>query len=91
MAKKGEWFEYSGVWVRWWDSSPINRAAYCEATVCAGLRRRVERDMPRLEVDNGKGKGRVKSKGKKNQWVCTYCAIDVPRRPVPDNQEQMDL
>ncbi|RKZ82648.1 MAG: hypothetical protein DRQ39_10465 [Gammaproteobacteria bacterium] len=86
MAKKGEWFDFKGVPVRWWDSSPANRAAYCEARVCKGVSRRVERDAPRLEVDNNKGRVRVKSKGKKNQWVCQLCAGDVPRRPMSDRQ-----
>ena len=86
---RGEWFAYKGVYVRWHKKSPIHRAAYCEAMRCRGITRRVERDAPRLEVDNDKGRTRVKGKGKKNQWVCQECARDVPRKPMDDQQEQM--
>ena len=47
-------------------------------------------DEPRLEVDNEMGKDRVRSKGKRNQWVCQVCATDVPHKPS-DNQEAWDI
>ncbi len=89
VPEKGLWFRYEGVWVRWWTASPIHRAAYCEAKVCKGETRRVERDELRLEVDNDRGRERIKSRGKKNQWVCFTCAADVPNRPMSENQETL--
>ena len=89
MPTKTDWFDWQGTPVRWWDSSPIKRAAYCEAMRCRAVTRRVERDAPRLEVDNDRGKVRIKGKGKKNQWVCQACAVDVPRRPMDNRQETM--
>lgn len=85
----GSWFPYKGAWVKWYAKSPINRAAMCEARECKGTTRRVERDAPRLCVDNGKGANRKRGKGKKNQWVCQHCAVDVPKKPIPDNQIDM--
>ena len=86
--KRG-WSQWQGVWVRWHPKSPVNRAARCEARQHVGDRV-VLPDEPRLEVDNDKGRVRVAGKGKRNQWVCQVCAVDVPYKPN-DNQEQWDV
>ena len=88
-------FPWRDVQVKWFLKSPINRAAYCEAERCVGPTRRVERDERRLCIDNEKGKKRKKSHGKRNQWVCLYCArqAGVPREPPipPEPMDQGDL
>jgi len=86
--KRG-WIQWSGVWVRWHAKSPANRRSRCESRTHEGDRW-VEKGEPRLEVDNDKGRVRVRGKGKRNQWVCQVCAIDVPHKPT-DDQGQWDV
>jgi hypothetical protein len=88
--KRRDWIKYQGVWVRWHEQSPANRRSKCEGRKHLGSRW-VEKDEPRLEVDNDQGSVRVNSHGKRNQWVCQVCAIDVPHKPDPDNQIGWDL
>ena len=86
--KRG-WVQHQGVWVRWHPKSPIGRRSRCEGRNHEGDRW-VQPDEPRLEVDNDKGKQRKTGKGKRNQWVCQVCAVDVPHKP-DDNQKAWDL
>lgn len=86
--KRG-WTQWQGVWVRWHPKSPVDRSARCESRTHIGDRI-VLPDEPRLEVDNEMGRKRVSGKGKRNQWVCQVCAVDVPRKPN-DDQERWDV
>jgi hypothetical protein len=78
------------VYVKWYPKSPSGTPAACEEVWHKGPRT-VWPEEPRLCIDNGKGKLREGSNGKRNQWVCQVCAKDVPHKPGEDTQEKWDV
>lgn len=80
LPKWGEWTDVNGVYVRWLKASPNNTNARCER--CS---KPVSANTPRVWIDNGRGQSTKRSHGKRNEKVCTGCAIgDGIPEPAPE-------
>ena len=65
------WFKVGGIEARWWQGSPVDKWARCDA-----CKREVAPYHWRLMVDDGLGPERARAHGKRNRWLCDDCGDD---------------